>query len=62
MAVLNATYSISEHPCGLELRISDGCETMVLVISPEQWDDMKTGGDRVLRRSGGRARRNRTRR
>jgi len=62
MAVLNATYSIKEHERGLELHLSDGCDTMILVISPEQWDAMKTGGDRVLRRSGGRARRGRTRR
>jgi hypothetical protein len=62
MAVLNATYSIKEHERGLGLHLSDGCDTMVLVISPEQWEDMKAGGDRALRRSGGRGRRNGPRR
>jgi len=48
---VDAICWLEEHPDGLRLSVDDRCERVSVVLTPDQWRELKVAGDRVLRRS-----------
>lgn len=46
----DATYWIEEHVDGIRLSVDDRCEAVSAILSPDQWEQLKIAGDKVLRR------------